>query len=95
MSDDMERLGRLAANGVADHRFRLEEVLREIENHLRNGHRPTAEQIDDLRRALNFCLQVTENDLAAVVDGVEPWERPPDVPYPSHQKRTQCSRYEP
>ncbi|SFH05330.1 hypothetical protein SAMN04488063_0021 [Halopelagius inordinatus] len=65
----------LAHDDVMEARFGLEDTLREIEATLRAGDTPTAEQVNELREELHGLQAFTEQTLAVVADGTEPWAR--------------------
>lgn len=64
----------LAKSAVMEARYELENVLRDVERTLREGENPTVEQIYAIRRAHDKLQKLTEEALAAVAEGTEPWE---------------------
>ena len=74
-------LYKMAAWAVLWQRYDVEESMADIEERLSDGEMPTAAQVRSLRSEINVLLMLTEDGLAEITDGVEPWENPPDVPY--------------
>ncbi|MFC7202860.1 hypothetical protein ACFQJC_04985 [Haloferax namakaokahaiae] len=74
--------------GVRSIRIDLEDALYEIEDSLEKGEVPDATQLRDLRWAINLALHFTEDHLADAVEGAEPWEHPPDLPYGTLRRLT-------
>lgn len=68
---------KLAWSVLFDARSGLERTLDDVEAALQAGDRPTAGQVDAIRRELEALQEFNEETLAALADGTEPWERGP------------------
>lgn len=65
----------LTEQRVHDVRWGLAEALHAIAERIRAGEALTREDVDDVRRATDDLHHLTEEHLARLAPGVEPWDR--------------------